>query len=432
MYNNHTSTHNKMESSASQHASSKQRLPKIDRPELKQDISHEDWATFESEWRRFKRCTKIDDNEVADQLFQCAERTLQRLLLKENSSIIEEGEDALLDAMKKMAVIQVATSVRRANLLSHKQDHGEPFREFYANVRSSACTCNFNIRCSHTCCRDKAPIDYTSQVVKDVLISGIADAEIRKDVLGWSSLDEKSDKEIVAFVEEKEIARNALSGSTNAATSGYRKRAAQQPVEEKSKRIKLQPKVDPEEKRKLALKGKCPTCHSDFNLFTRFRSGQMNKEAFLVCQKCHKASKAAESETSAIASFVTAVEGTHTTSQVNSIVDHQASVPQRTFHYALGSLIGGLMIWLFLWLSSLITGLLGWCIAMGGYLLKYLPFGAVVVATSCTSHCAPLELSHHIFTRDGWERANSLHHPTLNVQVSTSVDDYSALGYPFI
>ena len=215
--------------------------------------------------------------------------------------------------MKKIAVIKVTTSVRRANLLSHKQDHGEPFREFYANVRSSACTCNFTVQCPHACCRDNAPIDYTSQVVKDTLISGIADAEIRKDVLGWSSLDEKTDKEIVAFVEEKEIARNALLGSTNAATSGYRKRVSQKPVEEKGKRIE-QPKNDSEEKRKLALKGKCPTCKADYNLYNKFRSGALNKEAFVLCRNCHRTAKAAESETGAIVSFVTALEASHTTS----------------------------------------------------------------------------------------------------------------------
>ena len=263
MFKSHMKSH-QQPVTAPQGAPSKQRLPKIDRPELKQDISYEDWATFESEWKRFKRCTKMDPTEVADQLFQCCERPLQRLLLKEDSNIIEEGEVALLQAMKKMAVIQIATSVRRANLLSHKQDHGEPFREFYANVRASACTCSFNVKCPHACCQEEAAIDYTSQVVKDVLISGIADAEIRKDVLGWSSLDQKTDKEILAFVEEKEIARNALSGSTNAATSGYRKRGSQQPLlEEKGGKRNEQSKIDSEEKRKLALKGKCRTCQAD-------------------------------------------------------------------------------------------------------------------------------------------------------------------------
>ena len=71
------------------------------------------------------------------------------------------------------------------------------------------------------------------------------------------------------------------------------------------------------------------------------------------------------------------------------------------------------------------TWLLSCSLNLGSGLLKYLTFGAVVLATSCTSHCAPLELSHHIFTL---ERANSLHHPTLNMEVSTSIDDYNALG----
>ena len=223
MYSSHTASHQQTSTSAS---TSKQRMPKIDRPELKQDTTDEDWATFEAEWKRYKRCTHITPNEIADQLFQCCERSLGRLLIKENPGVIETGESALLDAMKKMAVIKVATSVRRANLLGQKQDHGETFREFYANVRSSAGTCDYKVLCPHECCRDNPRIDYTPQVVKDVLIAGIADGDIRKDVLGWSELDQKIDKEVVAFVEEKEIARNAYSStsSTNA-MSGYRRSA---------------------------------------------------------------------------------------------------------------------------------------------------------------------------------------------------------------
>ena len=51
----------------------KQRVLKIDRPELKQDVNDEEWQSFEAEWRRFKRCTAMSPDEVADQLFQCCE-----------------------------------------------------------------------------------------------------------------------------------------------------------------------------------------------------------------------------------------------------------------------------------------------------------------------------------------------------------------------
>ena len=33
----------------------KQKTPKIDRPEIKQDISDEEWQSFETEWFRFKK-----------------------------------------------------------------------------------------------------------------------------------------------------------------------------------------------------------------------------------------------------------------------------------------------------------------------------------------------------------------------------------------
>ena len=55
---------------------------------------------------------------------------------------------------------------------------------------------------------------YTSKVVKDILVAGIADTDIRKDVLGHPNLDTMLDKDIVKFVEEKEMAKNAVSATS--------------------------------------------------------------------------------------------------------------------------------------------------------------------------------------------------------------------------
>ena len=65
-------------------------------------------------------------------------------------------------------------------------------------------------------------------VVKDNLVAGVADSEIKKELLGWSELDAKSDKEVARFVEEKEMALKALSGIESTGSkvgglSGYRK-----------------------------------------------------------------------------------------------------------------------------------------------------------------------------------------------------------------
>ena len=192
--------------------STKQKLPAIERPKLKQDVTEEEWDSFSQEWKRFKRCTDIPNGQEADQLFDCCEKSLGRLLLKEDPNIIDAGETGLLEAMKQMAVIKVATSIRRTKLLSLKQDHGQPIREFYANVKAQAATCNFTVKCGQTCCAAAPAVDYTPLVVKDILVSGLADSEIRKDVLEWSELDVKSAKDLVGFVEGKETAKKAWTG----------------------------------------------------------------------------------------------------------------------------------------------------------------------------------------------------------------------------
>ena len=63
MFTSHTASHQQTSTPA---PTTKQRMPKIDRPELKQDTTDEDWLTFEAEWKRFKRCTHITPDEVAD------------------------------------------------------------------------------------------------------------------------------------------------------------------------------------------------------------------------------------------------------------------------------------------------------------------------------------------------------------------------------
>lgn len=360
----------------------KQKVPPIDRPEIKQDVDDEDWATFIAEWTRFKRCTDIPEHSVCDQLFQCCERSLGRLLIKESPDIIAAGEEALLHAMKRMAVIRIATSVRRANLLASKQDHGESFREFYANVKAAASTCDFNVRCPNECCAENPKIDYTLMVVKDILVAGVADSEIRKDVLGWSELDAKTDKELVTFVEEKEIAKKAWLGKAAGAAgiSAYRKHPKSE---------------DMDVKRKLAMRGNCSKCNVQISLYTRYQSGKLNSTPFQMCLRCFRETrnkyqdtdghdrsntkKVAErsSESSSIASFIGAVD----------VLVKSSTVPTQGI--------------------SIVN---------------------TVIGQPSRAGKQSISLNHQIFTPDGWQRASSLTHPKLRLRVSTCDDDYLEVG----
>ena len=98
-----------------------QKPPPIPRPVIEQDVSEEDWTSFISEWENYKRCTKLADDQLAGQLYHCCEKSLARLILREQLNIVSQGEQPLLLSIKSLAVVKIATSVRRTNLLAMKQ-----------------------------------------------------------------------------------------------------------------------------------------------------------------------------------------------------------------------------------------------------------------------------------------------------------------------
>ena len=293
MFQSHMMTHQAAATASAAPTSTaySQKLPPIQRPEVKQDISEEDWDAFMVEWTNFKRCTNLPSTNITDQLYQCCERSLARLLIKEQPDIVMKDEDTLLDAMKRLSVIKVATSVRRSKLLSTRQSHGEGFREFYANVKAAAATCDFKVKCPNTCCRNYPPVDYTANVIKDVIVLGIVDPDIQRDVLAWEELDEKDDKAVVAFVESKELAQNAwMSSQSSASTAGlssYRRENTQQNSEASIKT-------------KLAMKGKCLACKKEISLYKKFQTGSINRKPHTLCPKCFKSKAGQRSKVSAI------------------------------------------------------------------------------------------------------------------------------------
>ena len=54
-------------------------------------------------------------------------------------------------------------------------------------------------------------VDYSTAVVKDVLLNGIADADIKCEIFGDATLGTKSVGEVVTVVEAKEVERDAVS-----------------------------------------------------------------------------------------------------------------------------------------------------------------------------------------------------------------------------
>ena len=182
--------------------------PKLERPRFNASITLEEWNIFQRRWDVFVAGTGIDPTNSSQQLFQCASEELGNSLLKTNPQITFKPVKDVMNALKSLAVVAVATGVLRTELLHMSQDRDEPFRSFAARVRGKAETCTYSTTC--TC---SATVDFTDIIIRDVLIAGIADLDIRREILGTDLTLNRSVEDVVSLVEGKEMARNALPNS---------------------------------------------------------------------------------------------------------------------------------------------------------------------------------------------------------------------------
>ena len=95
----------------------------------------EEWNLFMCKWRIFKDGSHIDDKHASHHFFQCADGPLGDALLKTDPDIVSKDVDEVLQAMKKLSVIPIATGILRAELLDMKQLRDEAFRKFASRAR---------------------------------------------------------------------------------------------------------------------------------------------------------------------------------------------------------------------------------------------------------------------------------------------------------
>ena len=190
--------------------------PKLERPKVEMGISMEEWNVFKRRWDAYVIGSGLDADTCTSQLFDCTGEELGNTILKSKSTILSGTTKDLMATMKDLAVIAVAPGVVRAELMQMHQDRDESFRTFAAKVRGKAETCGYvNHECEKKC-------DFTQSMVNDVLVAGIYDLDIRREVLGIDKVLQKSTNEIISLIETRETARNALPPSA-AAMSTFKK-----------------------------------------------------------------------------------------------------------------------------------------------------------------------------------------------------------------
>ena len=255
-----------------------QKPPKLARPSIAKGLTEEEWNTVERKWEIFKSSTNIPPTQLSTQLWQCCTEELTSELFRDVPNISSISETDLIASIKQLAVLSVAACVRKTELFSLKQDRGQPIRSFAANVKGKAHTCAFSKECGNAACTQN--VDYTDDIVKHVLLAGIADEEIKREVLGLADLDAKSLADTITIIESKEMAARAMS-SAMSGSAGNQLAASHNAPPPSRQNDNL--------RQKLSQKTNCKKCNVSMQKFKQFRTktGLKLKE-FNLCKECWK------------------------------------------------------------------------------------------------------------------------------------------------
>ena len=135
---------------------------------------------------------------------------------------------------------------------------------FAARVRGKADTCAFFAGCQ---CGQK--VDYTDYMIRDTLLKGICDGEIRREVLGTSNIVTTAINDVTAIVESKEMARNAAPVSDVSAVTAFERQKTASVTPDRSE------------------KSSSPVCKQLFSLYSKGPRG-WNSKLHTLCLDCFR------------------------------------------------------------------------------------------------------------------------------------------------
>ena len=101
----------------------------------------------------------------------------------------------------------IALGVLRSELSAMYQGADESFRTFAARVQGKAETCEYVTTYTGHCANEGCNAEYTGQtyytdeMIRDVLLDGIADTDIRREALSVEGIQRRPINDIIAFVE---------------------------------------------------------------------------------------------------------------------------------------------------------------------------------------------------------------------------------------
>ena len=190
------------------HLATQQKPAKVEtvrRPVIVSGGTSEEWSYFLTRWDDYKSATKISGTESVIQLLECCEDDLRKDLTRAaGGSLTTKSEEEVLQRIMSLAVRQENVMVARVELHDMKQDQDEAIRSFAARVKGHANICKFVTDCP-SC---NTPVNFTNEILKDVIVKGILDCDIQLDLLSDHNQN-MSLEEILRYVEAKESGKRS-------------------------------------------------------------------------------------------------------------------------------------------------------------------------------------------------------------------------------
>ena len=216
-----TGTHSASPASAAPAAT---KVEKVRRPTVSAGGSSEEWSYFLTCWQDYVEATIVMGKDRVVQPLECCDEQLRKDLTRNTGDLLtNKTVDEVMAAIKKLAVREENTMVARVQLHNMKQDQDETIFSFGTRLHGQASICKFTIKCP-TC---EADVNFTENILRDVLTRCLADSEIQLDLLGDKNQD-MALEEVFQFIEAKEAGKwsaGRLSDTlgANAARSQYRR-----------------------------------------------------------------------------------------------------------------------------------------------------------------------------------------------------------------
>ena len=164
--------------------------PPLVRPTIDLGCFPAQWSDFLRRWNRFRNGSNIPASQLTTQAMECFSEELLNTADKAIFGFNTMNLDELLREVKAVAVQPVAVGILRATAHSARQAHGERLQVFAAKVRWLTTDCKNILPCPHAPVGEQVctivgcrGVDYTPEVIKDILLSGIYDHDVRREAI---------------------------------------------------------------------------------------------------------------------------------------------------------------------------------------------------------------------------------------------------------